>query len=174
MKTTAKAAKPKNFPRPTLYAETATELMTPNPVSVRDVATVREAISLLIDKGISAAPVIDEAGRPVGVLSRADILVHDRETIRHLAMAPEYYHRSDLVLDSGEALTEGFQVERADDDQVRDLMTPAVFSVTPETPAYRVVADMVALKVHRLFVVDRSGVLVGVISALDVLRHLAG
>jgi predicted transcriptional regulator len=28
------------------------------------------------------------------------------------------------------------------------------------------------LKVHRLFVVDRAGVLIGVISALDVLRHL--
>jgi hypothetical protein len=30
----------------------------------------------------------------------------------------------------------------------------------------------VGLKVHRVFVVDASGVLVGVISALDVLRHL--
>jgi CBS domain-containing protein len=32
---------------------------------------------------------------------------------------------------------------------------------------------MVALKVHRLFVVDADGVLVGVISALDVLRHMS-
>jgi predicted transcriptional regulator len=31
---------------------------------------------------------------------------------------------------------------------------------------------MLGLKVHRLFVVDAAGVLVGVISALDVLRHL--
>jgi predicted transcriptional regulator len=31
---------------------------------------------------------------------------------------------------------------------------------------------MLALRVHRLFVVDRAGVLVGVISALDVLRRL--
>jgi CBS domain-containing protein len=31
---------------------------------------------------------------------------------------------------------------------------------------------MVGLKVHRLFVVDQSGLLIGVISALDVLRHL--
>ena len=36
----------------------------------------------------------------------------------------------------------------------------------------KAVDDMVALKVHRLFVVDRRGVLVGVISALDVLRRL--
>jgi CBS domain-containing protein len=35
-----------------------------------------------------------------------------------------------------------------------------------------VVEDMLGLKVHRLFVVDGNGILVGVISALDVLRHL--
>ena len=51
-------------------------------------------------------------------------------------------------------------------------MTPAVFSVTPQTPASKVVAEMLALHVHRLFVVDNTGVLVGVITALDVLRHL--
>jgi CBS domain-containing protein len=34
-----------------------------------------------------------------------------------------------------------------------------------------VVGDMLALKVHRLFVVD-DGILVGVISAFDVLRKL--
>ena len=32
--------------------------------------------------------------------------------------------------------------------------------------------EMVELKVHRLFVVDRTGTLVGVVSALDVLRRL--
>ncbi len=50
-------------------------------------------------------------------------------------------------------------------------MTPAVFSVTPATPLVSVAEEMVQLNVHRLFVVDRDGVLVGVISALDLLRH---
>ena len=39
-------------------------------------------------------------------------------------------------------------------------------------PAAKVVEEMLALKVHRLFVVDEPGVLVGVVSALDVLRNL--
>jgi len=71
-------------PRLALQAESAAELMTANPVSVRENATLREALVLLIDKGFSAAPVIDNAGRPVGVLSRSDLLVHDRETAEHL------------------------------------------------------------------------------------------
>jgi len=51
-------------------------------------------------------------------------------------------------------------------------MTPAVFSVGPDTPAAKVVHDLLSLNVHRLFVVDENGVLVGVISTIDVLRHL--
>ena len=158
--------------RLTLNAETAADLMTPNPVSIRDVATVREAIALLTDRGFSAAPVIDHTGRPVGVLSRSDILVHDREKVEYATPVPEYYSRSDLTTGSGESLGKGFQVEKADTAQVRDIMTPVVFSVPPDAPARRVVEDLVGWKVHRLFVVDDSSVLVGVISALDVLRHL--
>ena len=62
-----------------LQAQTAADLMTPNPVSIRDTATLADAVALLTDKGFSGAPVIDEAGHPIGVVSRADIVAHDRE-----------------------------------------------------------------------------------------------
>src|SRR5437667_6420725 len=115
-------------PRLGLWAETAADLMTPNPVSLRDNATAREAAALFTAKGYSAAPVIDEAGRPVGVLSGSDLLIHQGETPRESCAI-------------------------ADEVLVRGLMTPAVFSVHPETPAAKVVAEMLSLKVHRLFVV---------------------
>jgi CBS domain-containing protein len=131
-------------PRLALWAEMAADLMTTNPVSIRENATVQQAVALLTDKGYHAAPVIDEAGRPVGVLSVSDLLAHDRE-------------------------------KPADSTGVtlaRDLMTPAVFAVAPDASAAKVVADMLALNVHRLFVLDGTGTLIGVITALDVLRHL--
>lgn len=157
----------------TLNAATAAELMRPNPVSLRANATVQEAVKLLTDKGFSAAPVIDPAGRPIGVVSRSDILVHDREKVEYLAPAPEYYHREELQSGQAERLDENFfQVEKVDRTSVSDLMTPAIFSVTPETPAGHVIGQMLALNVHRLFVVDSAGVLVGVISTMDILRHL--
>jgi CBS domain-containing protein len=53
-------------------------------------------------------------------------------------------------------------------------MTPAVFCVHTDTPAAKVVDKMLALNVRRLFVVDDDGVLVGVVSAFDVLRGLGG
>jgi CBS-domain-containing membrane protein len=151
----------------TLSAATAAEMMTPNPVSIRDTATIKEALALLTDKGFSAAPVIDEAGRPVGVLSRSDLLVHEREQVEYVK-PPARYEQDELA----RKVPPGFQVERIDEAVVRDIMTPVVFSVAPDTPARTVISQLLGLNVHHLFVVDESGVLVGVISTVDVLRQL--
>jgi CBS domain-containing protein len=128
-----------------LDAVRAAELMTANPMSLRAEATVPEAVAWLTEKGFSAAPVIDESGRAVGVVSRTDILVHERE---RLHSAP------------------------ADTTTVRDIMTPAVFSVSPHMPVELVVEQLLTLNVHQLYVVDEDQALIGVISAHDVLRHL--
>jgi CBS domain-containing protein len=152
-----------------LEAAKAKDLMWPDPVSIDESATIREGVAFLVDKGFSAAPVIDRAGRPVGVLSRADILVHDREQVHHPA-PPEYYRGGDLTREK--ELVEGFQIEEVDQTPIKEIMTPVVYSVLPEAPVPEVINQMVGLKVHRLFVVDADGVLVGVISTMDVLRHL--
>jgi CBS domain-containing protein len=142
--------------------------MTANPLSLREDIPIREAVAFLVDRGISGAPVIDEAGRPVGVLSQTDVLVHDREEVEHLA---------GTELEYGTPLPRHwwnqFQIERVDTTPVRDLMTPAVFCVGADTPAAGVVEQMRELNVHRLFVVDDAGVLVGVVTAMDIVRHLA-
>jgi CBS domain-containing protein len=157
--------------RLSLAAETAAELMSLNPVSIRSDASLREAVLLLHDRHFGAAPVIDEAGRAVGVISRADVLAHDRESVAYARPAP-VYDPVELTLPSGEHLPDEFQVEWVDTTSVAEVMTPAVFGVRPATPADEVVAQMVALDVHRLFVVDDDGVLVGVVTSMDVLRHL--
>ena len=155
-----------------LQPRTAEELMTPDPVSIEADAPVREATALLTDRGIGAAPVIDEAGRPLGVLSRTDIVSFDRQRVEHVPAGREYYNETDRVSPAGERLGSGFEVEDVDHTPVRELMTPVVFSVPLHTPAELVVRELLERKIHRVFVVDHDGVLVGVISATDVLRHL--
>lgn len=150
-----------------LQAKTAADLMTPNPVSVRETAPIKDAVKLLVEKGIHAAPVIDSAGRPIGVLSATDVLRYDRA---HAGGAlPEYYHRADLAIRGSEPLPRGFQVEKVDITRVGEIMTPAVLSLAPESSAAYVVQTMLQKKVHRLFVVDQADILIGVISTLDVL-----
>jgi CBS domain-containing protein len=156
----------KIVPEMALDARTAADLMTPNPKSVRENATAAEAAAFLSVRGISAGPVIDDAGRPVGVVSRTDLLHHRGQKALRLMGSPEFYERlgrpvfSDGGPDAGDRVT------------VRAIMTPVVFCVRPETPAAKVVEKMLALKVRRLFVVDEDGVLTGVISAFDVLGKL--
>src|SRR5262249_47183320 len=132
-----------------LKALTAEDLMTANPLSLREDVTLKEAIAFLVDRNISGAPVIDEAGRPVGVLTQSDVLVHDREEVEHVA-PPEFEHGQPLP----RSWWEQFQVERVDTTPVRDVMTPAVFCVGLDTPAWTVIEQMRELNVHRLFVVD--------------------
>ena len=129
-----------------LRAETASDLMSTNPLSIHADAPVEEAAAFFVEKGISGAPVIDAAGRPIGVVSQLDLLVHNREK---------------STLNAVPART-----------RVRDVMTPFVFTVAADALAGTVVDDLLGRKIHRLFVVDNHGVLIGVISALEVLRHL--
>lgn len=150
-------------------SRTAEEVMTANPISVRESVTIHEAVGFLVDKGISGAPVIDESGRPVGVISQSDILFHERETPDRLE-PPEYESGQPLMRKAYDE----FQIERVDSTRVSELMTPAVFAVGRTTPILQVVKEMCTLNVHRLFVVDGDGVLVGVITALDLLRDLIG
>lgn len=140
---------------------TAADLMTPNPASIRDVATVWDAVYFLTTKGFSAAPVINAAGRPVGVISRSDLIIHNREAAEHLR--PPRADRPVVAVEPGGVAY--------DPTPVCDVMTPFVLLVAPDTPVTSVARQMADFKVHRLFVVDDEGVLVGVVSALDVMRH---
>jgi CBS domain-containing protein len=130
----------------TLKARTAAELMSEKVVSISDDAPLAHAIAMLVDHGFSGAPVVDAAGRAVGVISLSDIVIRDRNY--------------------------GCGWLAANTPFVRDVMTPAVCGVRPETPAAEVIEEMVLLRVRRLFVIDAEGVLVGVIAASDVVRHL--
>jgi CBS-domain-containing membrane protein len=133
------------MPPLTLLARTAAEIMTAGPVSLAASDTVAEATKFLTERGFGSAVVIDDAGHPLGVVTKTDILVHARQ--RKPGLEP-------------------------DDTPVTEFMTPAVFSVRPDTPARSVVEQLLALNVHHLFVSDAAGVIVGVISPVDVLRKL--
>lgn len=133
-----------------LRAQVARDVMSSNPVSLEANARLPDALSLFVDRGFGAAPVIDAAGRAIGVLAKIDIL---------------NYQNSPLV-------QSGTLPEMLDRPRVSDLMSPVVYKVLPETPIWEVLEQIRSLKVHHLFVQDRHGVLLGVISTLDILERI--
>jgi CBS domain-containing protein len=161
-----------DFPAATLVlrAETAAELMTKCVVSIRDGATIREAGAFLIENGISGAPVVDEAGRAIGVISHTDIVWHDSMPKAKQSDVAEYYREVDPRCPPG--LRDYVYGRRAESVPVRDVMSPVIIQVATDDSAVTVVAKLLALKIHRLFVVDVTEKLLGVISTFDVLRCL--
>ncbi len=91
--TTEKQALPRRSPT----GQTAGDLMTPNPVSIHGRTPLPEVLAFLIDTGYSAAPVIDDAGRPIGVVSRTDIVVYERADLAAGADVPGYYGQAERV-----------------------------------------------------------------------------
>ncbi|MGB9881005.1 MAG: CBS domain-containing protein, partial [Anaerolineae bacterium] len=53
---------------------TARDVMTRDVVTIPETASLRDAVHVLVNHEISGAPVVDESGNVVGMLSEADIL----------------------------------------------------------------------------------------------------
>jgi len=53
---------------------TAAELMSTPPVTIGPNATVADAARLMYERGVKRLPVVDEAGRLAGIISRVDVL----------------------------------------------------------------------------------------------------
>lgn len=143
---------------------TVLDVMTPNPKSISENTTLRECAEAMRQRGIHTAPVIDDAGRPIGVISRSDIVEYwTRERNRST------FHSGPL-----DGQSQWRPKQPGDDATARDLMNPVVFDVHQSTPIARVVEKLLALEVRCLFVTDEQGVLIGAVSVFDVLRHIAG
>jgi CBS domain-containing protein len=155
-----------------LEAKTAADLMTPNVVSISPMATLGEAVAVLKEKRITAMPVCDESGNSVGVLSRSDLVCHDPAEFECLQPDLEQFTQRGFIVRIRHGLSQVFHTGKTVPRHVKDLMTPVVFSVAQETPVSTVIDAMLSLGLHRLFVTRNDGKITGVISAIDVIRHL--
>jgi CBS domain-containing protein len=113
------------------------EVMGSRAYCVRDTLDVDALTALFVGEGISGAPVVDASGRPIGVVSKTDL------------------------------------VRSAGARTVADIMTPVTLTLPETASVYRAAALMAYESVHRVVVTDDAGQVVGVLSALDVLRWLA-
>ena len=143
----------------------ASDVMTRKIVSVRPDAAIAEAIRLMLDNRISGLPVIDAAGRLVGVLTEGDLL-------RRGETGTERQRPRWLEILMGPGRLAGEYV-RTHGRRVSDIMTRNPVSVTPDTPLKEIVELMERHRIKRVPVLDGE-VPVGILSRADLLRGLAG
>ncbi len=133
-----------------------------NVATVSPETTWKEAAQLFFDKRVSAAPVVDEDGRLVGILSEKDLFRGLFPSFRDWVQSPEMY------LDF-KAMEEG--AASAGSKTVREVMSSRVLTAGPDTPVLKVGALMVSSGIHHIPVVEND-VLVGMVGRGDIYRAI--
>jgi CBS domain-containing protein len=138
------------------------ELMNPDVTCVGPHTTVAEAAKLLADRGVTGAPVVDDAGGLLGVISQTDLVRHQARQMTS-GEAGRFFTDMDEFRDLASVPAD------LSDTPVSQVMRKQVFTVHRDASAAVAANIMRERKVHRLLVTER-GRLVGVVGALDLLR----
>ncbi|HEX6135521.1 MAG TPA: CBS domain-containing protein [Longimicrobiales bacterium] len=130
---------------------TVSDLMTRDLVTIAPDASIRDLIRVLREHGIGGMPVVDRDGTVLGTVSSSDV----------------------LWLATGEAEgTTGFvTADTLDTHCVREIMTPDVFGVGPDTSLPELRRFFARTGVHRAPVLE-DGVIIGIVGLSDVLDTL--
>lgn len=152
-----------------LVSMTAEQIMCQKVITVPSDWSVDRLARFLTDKAISGAPVVNNAGQLIGVVSFSDIVRQAGSGLVDLARRDDNFYSTmmDETLSPEDQRSFHDLVDQS--VLVNDIMTPMVFEVSPDTPLIHVAEAMVKGRIHRVMVTrDRS--LKGVISALDLLK----
>jgi CBS domain-containing protein len=123
------------------------DLMSLEPVTVRDNAPLTVADRLMREHGVSGLPVVDRDGALVGVLSRTDVMAAASDTQR--------------------AAWQGIPVAAS--------MTAPGLTVGADVPLADAAARMEEHRIHRLVVLEpEGGHPIGILSTTDLVRSIAG
>jgi CBS domain-containing protein len=137
---------------------TVKDVMTTRVVWVKKNAPFRGMATALRKQRVSAFPVLDDAGKVIGVVSEADMLAKE-------ALGSEPEGMPGMIT----GMLRRREHQKARGTTAGDLMTSPAVTVTPDDTIERAAQLMYTRKVKRLPVVDENGHLVGIISRADVL-----
>lgn len=137
------------------------DVMTRNPITVDPEAPVGTAVAVMRDRAIHHLPVVDEAGRLVGIVTDRDL--------RSAAFAPAIAGQLSV---SAQRRLRGL-ARLLENVPVREVMTRDVVTTEPGATLAEAAAAMCARRVGSLPVVE-GGKLVGMLTERDLLRALGG
>ena len=141
---------------------TVADVMTRDIYAVAADTSLVTAARVMTTKRITGCPVVASSGKPIGVVTLADLADPDRDRSDRDGY-PLYYrveHGHRLEISDGADVVAG---------RVADVMSPFVLSIHATAPLVQAGRVMLNDGVHRLLVVNR-GTLVGIVTATDLLR----
>jgi CBS domain-containing protein len=150
----------------TLREMRARDIMVAPVVSVREDTSLEEVATTMLNHGVGCVPVVDQAGRLLGIVTETDFAADGRGMPFSMYRVPHLY----------QALLEGDRVERILATGRRmtasQIMSSPVITVEENDPASEIVRQMIERSINHVPVV-RDGELVGIVARHDLLRLLA-
>jgi len=144
----------------------AREIMTREVVTVGPGTPVTEAAKILSQNNIGGAPVVDDSGALVGIISESDLILRDVKL--HF---PTYIHFLDSIiyLESLNKFEE--QLKKAVGAKVKDVMTTEVETVASDATVEDIATLMVDKDIDRIPIIKDSSV-VGIVTKGNIIRLL--
>jgi len=146
----------------------AQDVMTRDVITVSRETTVRELATLFSERRISSAPVVDEAGELIGIVTESDLIEQDKSL--HIPTVVSIFDWV-IYLESGKRFEK--ELQKMTGQTVGEIFTERVYSVEPQAPLSEVADIMSREKVHAVPVVE-AGHVVGVIGRIDLIRTMIG
>jgi CBS domain-containing protein len=143
----------------------ARDVMVSPVITVKPHSSVQEVAKTLVDRRISAVPVVDDAGKLVGIISEGD-LMHRSET-----GTERQYHRWMIRLVAGDASLPADYI-KAHGRKAADIMTKNVITASPEKPLDEIAILLERNSIKRVPIV-RGGQLVGIVSRANIVQAFA-
>ena len=142
----------------------ASDVMTVRVVTIEPDATVQTAAKLMLDRGVSALPVVDKSGRLVGIISEGDLL---RRAETGTERKPSWW----LTFISG-ADQLAYDFVKSHGTKVSDVMSKEVVVAKPDTPLRDVARLLEDNRIKRVPVIE-GDLVIGVVSRANLLQALA-
>jgi CBS domain-containing protein len=142
----------------------ARDIMTSPVITVTARTEVLDVAQLFLDKRISGAPVVDDEGKLIGMVSEGDLL--------HRSEAGTGRRRSwwlHLFADKGTLASE---YAREHGRYVADIMSHRLITASPETPVHEIARLLEKHCVKRVPIVE-NGELVGLVSRANLIQAVA-
>jgi len=143
----------------------AHQIMTRSVITVKPDDTILAAAKLMLERHVSGLPVVDTAGKLVGIVSEGDFIRRSE-----IGTQKKRGRWLKFLLGAGEAATEYVHEHGR---KISEVMTRDPITITEDTPLDEIVTAMETNGVKRLPVMNGTK-LVGIVSRANLLQAVAG
>ncbi len=152
-----------------MSSATARNIMSKDVVTVSPDVAVKDLAELLAEKNIGGAPVVDETGKLVGVVTESDLILQDARI--HY---PSYIHLLDgFIYWPGSAARFNDEFKKALGATVRDIMSENAITAGPDATLEDLATLMTDRDIDRIPIVDPDGKLAGIVTKHDLITAIS-